>query len=274
MPEAGTGELATASSDEKLADSGTSNSLEPSAVSLAGALARCAGLDAGDFRRMNQPVSPPPQAQQPTARGCNRGRPFDARPGGLLGAGLPAIEPRPRRRGVDAAPQLATPRCGVSSGVQQNVCNRPADLERRLQHAHVVSIRQDRAAAPEDPMHRTRQARTDRLHASAQGSRVVSLDDQVRVIALERVVHQPEVAPVAALRERTLELADELCGPERGDTRSHLQGDMTRETRSDFRSPTSVPNARSRSRLAPGTPPSAAPARRLAKREFELGCSL
>jgi hypothetical protein len=45
---------------------------------------------------------------------------------------------------------------------------------------------------------------------------------------------------------------------------------MTREARSDFGSPTSVRNAGSRSRLATGTPPSATPARRLAKRELEL----
>ncbi len=85
---------------------------------------------------------------------------------------------------------------------------------------------------------------------------------------------QPEVAPVAALRERTLDLADELCSPERRDTLSHLHGDMTREPRSDFASPTSVPNARLRSRLATGPAPSAAPARRLAQCEFELRCFL
>ncbi len=215
------------------------------------------GLDPGDFGRANQPVSPPARAQQPTARGCNSWRPFDARPRALPGAGLPAIEPRARRRGVDAVPQLASQRRTVSSGVEQDVRNRSADLERRLQHAHVVSVRQDRAAAPEDAMYRTRQARTDRLHASRQSSGVVRLHEQVCVIALERVVNQSEVAPVAALRERPLELADELCGPERRDTRSHLQGDMAREKRD----PTSGVRLRCRMRgRGPGLRP--APRRR------------
>ena len=223
-------------------------------------------LDPGDFGRANQPVSSPAHAQQPTTRGCDWWRPFGTRARALL----PAIEPRARRRCVHAVPQLASQRRSVSSGVQQDVGNRSADFEGRLQHSHVVSIGQDRAAAPEDPMHGTRQARSDRLHASAQGSGVVSLDDQVRVIALQRVVDEPEVAPVAGDRERTLDFADELRGSERRDTRPHLQGDMTREARSDTGCPTSVPNAGSRSRFATGSWPPTAPARSLAKREFEL----
>jgi hypothetical protein len=93
--------------------------------------------------------------------------------------------------------------------VQQHVHKRMAHLARRAQDAHVVAVREHGPRALEDPVHGSREPRTDCLHAAPERISARGLDDQMRVVALERVVRKPELAAFAARSERVLELAHE-----------------------------------------------------------------
>jgi hypothetical protein len=81
----------------------------------------------------------------------------------------------------------------VLAKVQQHVGQRVPDLPRRPQHAQVVAVGEDPAAAPERPVHEPRQADTEGLHAPPQGASVVRLDHEVGVIGLQGVLHNVEI---------------------------------------------------------------------------------
>jgi len=97
----------------------------------------------------------------------------------------------------------------MAACVQEDVRQRPTHLARRSEKAMVVTPVQHRAAPSTHAIDRARETRRDALHAVREGLLAVRLDDQVGVIALQRVVGDAEVAPLARLRERTPELVDE-----------------------------------------------------------------
>jgi hypothetical protein len=65
---------------------------------------------------------------------------------------------------------------------------------------------QDGPGATEDAIHRSREPRTERLHAARERPVVERLDDQVNVIALQRVMDYAEIAALAALPQTAPEL--------------------------------------------------------------------
>src|SRR5687767_7131244 len=91
--------------------------------------------------------------------------------------------------------------------VQEDVRNSVANLARRAEHVQVIAIRENRSAATEYAVHGTSEARSECLHAAAERIFIVCFYDQVRMIALNRVVAQPEVIPLEAGGEAALELA-------------------------------------------------------------------
>jgi hypothetical protein len=75
------------------------------------------------------------------------------------------------------------------------------DLARGRQHSHVVAVSEDTAATIRDAVHGAGQPGTDRFHTASERLAVVGLDDEVCVIALERIVHQTKPRPPATAGE-------------------------------------------------------------------------
>ena len=73
----------------------------------------------------------------------------------------------------------------------------------------VIAAIEHRPAAPADAVHGAREAGADALHAARERLLALRLDDQVRVVALERVVRDAEAAALARLGQRAPPLADE-----------------------------------------------------------------
>ena len=153
----------------------------------------------------------------------------------------PSLEPSPRRAGVDAAraaerrhvlqphlPQLRDPLRRMPSRVEQHVRDRVPHLPRGLEHAVVIPIREHLPGAPERAVHREREERRDRLHPAPERLHALRLDDQVRVIVLDRVVDEPHLLPHAAAPKRGLDLPRDVGIAQRGKPRNHAQRDVAR----------------------------------------------
>jgi hypothetical protein len=61
----------------------------------------------------------------------------------------------------------------------------------------VVAIREHGTGAPEHAVHGASEPGTERLQAPAEGISALGLDDQMRVVSLERVVNEPKVTTLA-----------------------------------------------------------------------------
>lgn len=87
---------------------------------------------------------------------------------------------------------------------------------RRAEEPRVVPVRKNGAVPASNAIDGARQSCADRHHAAPERDAVPRLDDQVRMIALERVVREAKVATLAAVREGTLDLVNDPYRPERG----------------------------------------------------------
>ncbi len=80
----------------------------------------------------------------------------------------------------------------------------------------------------EDAVQRPGEPSPDALHAARQGLFVLSLDDHVGVVALERIVDDAEAAALLRFGERALELTHQARMAERRETRARSQRDVDR----------------------------------------------
>jgi glutamine synthetase adenylyltransferase len=94
----------------------------------------------------------------------------------------------------------------VVARVQEDVAKRAVHLARRRQYAVMVAIREHATRAARNPIHGTCEPYADRLHAASERVAILGFDDQVRVVAEQRIVHQPKIAAIAAGRKGPLEL--------------------------------------------------------------------
>jgi hypothetical protein len=78
----------------------------------------------------------------------------------------------------------------------------------------VVAIGEDAATASDRPINRTCETSADRHHAAPECLAVSSFDDEMRVIALQGVVHEAKPGAGAAFGEGALDLAHDLDGAE------------------------------------------------------------
>ena len=136
-------------------------------------------------------------------------------------------------------------------GVQQHVPDRILDLARRPQDPRVVAIRQQPPAPPKHTPHRPGHPPAQTLHPTTERVLILRLDDEVRVIAQERVVHHPKLPPVAPSRQRLLKRPHERRSPQRRSTFAYPERHVARVSRRQLR-PTPVPNQGIGPRLAPG----------------------
>jgi hypothetical protein len=116
----------------------------------------------------------------------------------------------------------------VAARIQQHVGERTSHLAQGAQRAVVVAAVEHPPAAPGDPVQRTRQPCRDALHPACEGVLAVRLDDQVRVVALERVVVHAEVAALGRFREGPAPLPDEASVAKRREVRLHAQRNVHR----------------------------------------------
>ena len=97
----------------------------------------------------------------------------------------------------------------------------------------MISIGEHRTGSFEDSVHRSGEPCSDCLHATPESVSAFGLDDQMSVIALQRVVHEPERASLTRPRERSLHFAHELHCSQRRDVLSNLQRYVGREIASE-----------------------------------------
>lgn len=183
---------------------------------------------------------------------------------------VPPVEPSRRRRGVQAG--RGSPRDSrrqMVARVQKHVAECAVHLARRREKPQVVAIREDLSSAPSDAIHRACDASCDCLHPAAERTSIARLDDEMRVIALERIVHEPKPGSRAVRRKRPLDGADDRDRAERGDPGTNAQCDVRGQRRGEVL-PRSVGQTSRRARLPPGSVSTPTPASRLRKGEIEL----
>ena len=74
-------------------------------------------------------------------------------------------------------------------------------LERRASRAQVIAAVENFALALEEPVRKLADSSADALHSAGDGVIGLSLDQQVHVIALDRVVHDTEAVPDAGFAQ-------------------------------------------------------------------------
>jgi hypothetical protein len=95
----------------------------------------------------------------------------------------------------------------VLAGIEQDVGQRATHLARCPQDAQVVTAVQHPAREAERALGRAGHPGRDRLHSAPEGLLAGALDEQVQVVALHRVVDDPEATALAGLSQARAQLA-------------------------------------------------------------------
>jgi len=147
----------------------------------------------------------------------------------------------------------------VLSAVHQYTHERVAHRPRAAQRAGVVPVGPEGSAPAERAVHRPRYADGEASDAAAERAAVVCFDDQVKMIILNAVVQDAEVA-VGSCGERVADRREDAAGPQAADGRPRaernvhwVRGDMRRSR--DMRHP----RAAARGELAPSSGATATP---------------
>jgi hypothetical protein len=190
---------------------------------------------------------------------------------GRLESSIPTGEEAAGGRWVDAcrARHRASELGQVTSRIQEHVRERVPHFARRAEDVKVIAVREDGAAAAEDAVHGSCEARTDRFHARSEIPLTRRLDNRVQVIVLDRILDEAKAPAVARSPEAAFQLSHEFHRAQRRQPPVHLQSDMTREPRRE-RAAEPVRMPRARAALAARTRTSSSPAHLLAQIEREL----
>jgi len=122
---------------------------------------------------------------------------------------------------------------GVVAVIEQHVTQCPVYLERRAQRAQVIATVEHLAAALKETVRELADPRTDALHPAGHRMVAVRLDQQVHVIALDRVVHDPEAVPDAGLAQGGTEPSHEPRLAQARYAASQPDRDMDRQAGND-----------------------------------------
>ena len=133
--------------------------------------------------------------------------------------------------------------------IQQDVAQRTMDLARRRQHSHMITTGEHPAAPPCKTVHRAREAGGDRHQSPTERRTIVGFDDQMRVVPLQRVVHQPESRPLTAVGEALLDLMHQIDRPQRRQVGKQSQRHVRRQRSTKVR-----PGEMTHRRAVPGFP--------------------
>ena len=88
---------------------------------------------------------------------------------------------------------------GVVPVIEQYVTQRPAHLERCTQWPQVIATVENLSAAFEDPVYELTDTGTDAFHPARDGMVVLGFDQQMQMITLDRVMHDPKAVPDTGL---------------------------------------------------------------------------
>lgn len=91
--------------------------------------------------------------------------------------------------------------CQMMACVEQNVPKRVPHFTRRLKQTHVVAIGEDTAGVLCHAVDCEGEPGADGLHAASDRFSILRFDDQMRMVTLERVVHEPKAGPRASAGE-------------------------------------------------------------------------
>ncbi len=147
----------------------------------------------------------------------------------------PAFEPTRGRRRIqpDVWRHPGSHLHGVVARVQEHVPKRTMDLARRSKKSEMVAIGDDRPRPLRNTVHGTREPGSDGSHPARQRDAIARLDDEVRVIPLQRVVHEPKPRTFARRRERPLDLAHDRHRAKRWDVPAQAKGQVRRKDLSE-----------------------------------------
>jgi hypothetical protein len=115
----------------------------------------------------------------------------------------------------------------VAPRIEQHVGERIAHAPRRGEHLVVVAVGEHLAGAPatDRPIHGKREQPGEPLRPAPEPDGSIRLDDQMRMIVLDRVVDEPEARARARPTKRSLHFANHLARAQRRNLAPHLQRD-------------------------------------------------
>ncbi len=145
------------------------------------------------------------------------GRDFAVRVGGRRDRPPPPVEPAPARRlvGRGRSWEACSALRAVLPRIEQHVPERVPNLARRLEWLRVEAAIDHRTGSREHAVRGAGETRSDALHARSERRGGVRFDDQMDVIAHDRVVDDAEVGALARPREGAAELRDEAAVSQR-----------------------------------------------------------
>src|SRR6185436_6378017 len=145
-------------------------------------------------------------------------------------------------------------RLAVTPRVLDHVAQGMTGPGRRGEDLEVIAVVEDRAGPPEVAVEPARDAHRPALDPARQLCGVAGLADQVDVVALDRELADPELAPPTAENKRPPEHLAQLEPAQPGNVVANPLGDVDRETRLEH-GPLAVtePSASGARPLAAGT---------------------
>ena len=144
-------------------------------------------------------------------------------------ASLPACEPATRGGCVDLRAAGVSCRLQpVLPQVLQHVAERVPYLARARQLPDVIAASHDLSVTREHAVHGERDSRADGLHPPPERDVILRFDDQVQVVSLDRVVHEPKARPGATGGKALTQCCNEAIRAERRQTSPDPHSDERR----------------------------------------------
>jgi hypothetical protein len=100
------------------------------------------------------------------------------------------------------------------AGIQEDVAKRVVHLFRGWKEAVMISLGEDSPGAARDAIDGPSESRPDRFHPATERVLIARFHDEMRVVALQRVLHEPKSRPLAPGREAALDFAHDARVPE------------------------------------------------------------
>ena len=150
--------------------------------------------------RVDETVSAPAQVEKPACRPGDANLFLDRSRAQSLRSSAPAVELAARGGRVDLHwREVTLLLLEILSYVEKYVAKRIAHLSRRREELYVIAARNHLAPATKSPVHCLRKTRSNRLHSPGQGILRIGLNDQMKMIVLDGVLHQPKVPALTRL---------------------------------------------------------------------------
>ncbi len=91
----------------------------------------------------------------------------------------------------------------------------------------MIALGDDGSGPVRNPIHRTRKPRADRHHPAPEREMITRFDDEMRMVPLQRVVHEPKIAALTPVPEGPLDLVHDWHRPQRRNAATHANGHVS-----------------------------------------------